>query len=448
MRGDPDAEAVQNDGTGSSNGRTLVSKTRHRSRPIPDVPILNLAVALGVGLLIGAERERRKQARASSSAAGIRTFSVTSLAGAVSFAVGGPTLLAVVTAAVAVLAALSYWRARAEPDAGLTTEVALILTVLVGGLAFLSPGVAACVGVVVAILLAARTPLHHFVSQVLTPDEVRDALILAGATLVVLPLLPDRAMGPFLALNPRSIWIVVVLVLAIGAAGHVAVRALGARWGLPLAGLASGFISSTATIGAMAGRAAATPTALSAAVAGAVLSTVATIIQMALVIGVTSLPTLRVMAGPLLCAGLAAVVYGAAFTRLALRQPARDDPDPGQAFSLSTALTFAVTLAAILVVSAALRERFGAAGAVAGAALAGLVDTHAAAVSIASLVGSGRMAPEQAVLPILAGLSTNTLTKLVFAFSGGQRGFAWRVAPGLFLVAGAAWLGALLAPAS
>lgn len=181
----------------------------------------------------------------------------------------------------------------------MTTEVALIFSVLVGGLAILSPGVAACVGVVVAILLAARTPLHHFVSQVLTPDEVREALILAGATLVVLPLPPDRAMGPFQALNPRSVWVVVVLVLAIGAADHIAVRALGARWGLPLAGLASGFILSTATIGAMAGRAA----ALSAAVAGAVLSTVATIVQVTLVIAVTSLPTLRVMAGPLLWRG-------------------------------------------------------------------------------------------------------------------------------------------------
>jgi len=357
-------------------------------------------------------------------------------------------LLAITTAAVAVLAALSYWRARAEPDAGLTTEVALILSVLAGGLAIVAPSVAACVGVVVAILLAARTPLHHFVSQVLTPDEVRDALILAGATLVVLPLLPDRALGPFQALNPRSIWIVVVMVLAIGAAGHVAVRALGARWGLPLAGLASGFISSTATIGAMAGRAAATPAALPAAVAGAVLSTVATIIQMAAVIAVTSLPTLRAMAGPLLCAGLAAAAYGAGFTLLALRRSAQDDPDPGQAFSLSMALTFAATLAAILVASSALRDWFGTVGAIAGAALAGLVDTHAAAVSIAALVASSHMTPGQAVLPILAGLSTNTLTKLIFAFSGGRRDFAWRVAPGLLLVTAAAWLGALIAPVS
>lgn len=399
-----------------------------------------------MGLLIGAERERRKQARASTSAAGIRTFSVTTLAGAVSLAVGGATLLTTTTAAVAVLAALSYWRARAEPDAGLTTEIALVLSVLVGGLAIPAPSIAACVGVVVAILLAARTPLHHFVSQVLTTDEVRDALILAGASLVVLPLLPDRAMGPFQALNPHSIWIVVILVLGIGAAGHIAVRAFGARWGLPLAGLASGFISSTATIGAMAGRAAATPATLPAAVAGAVLSTVATIVQMAAVIAVTSLPTLRVMVAPLLCAGLVAAAYGAAFTLLALRRPAHDDPDPGQAFSLSTALTFAATLATILVASSALSARFGEVGAIAGAALAGLVDTHSAAISIATLVASGRMTPAEAVLPILAGLTTNTLTKLIFAFSGGRRDFAWRVAPGLLLVAAAAWLGALITP--
>lgn len=404
-------------------------------------------MALGVGLLIGAERERRKQQRGpNASAAGIRTFAVATLAGAISLAVGGVMLLAVTTAAVAVLVSLSYWRARAEPDAGLTTEVALVLSVLVGALAVPAPQAAAGVGVVVAILLAARTPLHHFVSQVLTRDEVRDALILAGATLVVLPLLPDRAMGPFQALNPHAIWIVVVLVLAIGAGGHVAVRALSARWGLPIAGLASGFISSTATIGAMAGRVAATPSVLSAAAAGGALSTIATIVQMAAVIAVTSLPTLRVLAAPLVCAGLAALAYGAVLTVLALRSPAPDAPDPGQAFSLSSALTFALTLATILVAAAALRQGFGDAGVVAGAALAGLVDTHAAAVSVASLVASGRMTEAQAALPILAGLSTNTLTKLIFAFSAGRSDFAWRIAPGLILVAAAAWLGTLITP--
>lgn len=396
-----------------------------------------------MGLLIGAERERRKQERPSPTAAGIRTFTVTTLAGAVSLMVGGTALLAITTAAVATLAALSYWRGKGESDPGITTEIALVLATLLGALAVPQPMMAASVGVVVAILLAARTPLHNFVGKRLTADEIRDALILAGASLVVLPLLPDRAMGPYEALNPRSIWLVVILLLGIGAAGHVAIRTLGARFGLPVAGLAAGFVSSSAAIGAMSARAAKTPAVLAGAIAGAVLSTVATIVQMAVVIAATSMATLQAMAAPLICAGLAAVAYGAVFTVRALRQPqAEEDVDPGQAFSISTALMFALILSVILVLSAALGAEFGAAGATAAAAAAGLVDTHAAAISIASLANARHMTPGEAVLPILAGLTTNTVTKIVLALSGGHRGFVWGVVPGLLLVAAAAWLGA------
>jgi hypothetical protein len=223
--------------------------------------ILNLAVALGIGLLIGAERERRKGAGPSRSPAGIRTFTVTSLAGAVSFIVGGEVLLAVATAGVIILTVAAYWRGH-ENDPGLTTEIALILTALLGGLAIQQPALAAGIAVVVAVLLAARSRLHRFVSSVLTEDELNDGLIFAGATLVVLPLVPDRPMGPYGALNPHSIWILVILVMAISAAGYIAVRLLGARFGLPIAGLASGFISSTATIGAMGARVAKTPDVL------------------------------------------------------------------------------------------------------------------------------------------------------------------------------------------
>ena len=252
--------------------------------------ILNLAVALGIGLLIGAERERRKGEGPSRSPAGIRTFTVASLAGAASFIVGGQVLLAVATAGVTILTAVAYWRAH-EDDPGLTTEIALILTTLLGGLSMQQPALAAGVAVVVAVLLAARSRLHRFVRSVLTERELQDALIFAGATLVVLPLVPDRPSGPYGALNPHSIWILVILVMAISAAGYVAVRMLGVRFGLPIAGLASGFISSTATIGAMGARVTKTKDVLAAAVAGAVLSTIATIGQMALVLAATSMTT-------------------------------------------------------------------------------------------------------------------------------------------------------------
>lgn len=117
------------------------------------------------------------------------------------------------------LTAIGYWRGR-EDDPGLTTEIALIGTTLLGGLSIQNPALAASLAVIVACLLAARSGLHRFVRFAITEDELKDALIFAGATLVVLPLIPDRPMGPYGALNPHSIWILVILVMAIGAAGH------------------------------------------------------------------------------------------------------------------------------------------------------------------------------------------------------------------------------------
>jgi len=404
--------------------------------------ILNLAVALGIGLLIGAERERRKGEGPSRSSAGIRTFTVTSLAGAISFIVGGELLLATATMGVILLTAAAYWR-RHEDDPGLTTEIALILTALLGGLSMQRAALAGGIAVIVAVLLAARSRLHSFVRSVLTEEELKDALIFAGATLVVLPLVPDLPMGPYGALNPHSVWILVILIMAISAAGYLAVRLVGVRFGLPIAGLASGFISSTATIGAMGARVAKTRTVLAAAVAGAVLSTVATIVQMGLVIAATSTTTLRTLSVPLVCAGSAAVVYGTVFTVRALRQKTEGEAQSGRAFSLPTALVFAATLSSILVASAALREWFGETGIILAAAIAGFVDTHSAAISVASLVATEKMSATDAVFPILAGLSTNTISKIFLASTSGGRSFAVRVIPGLIVVALAAWAGAL-----
>jgi uncharacterized membrane protein (DUF4010 family) len=201
------------------------------------------------------------------------------------------------------------------------------------------------------------------------------------------------------------VWKLVILVMAISAVGHVAVRALGARFGLPIAGLASGFVSSTATIGAMGARAANAPETLGAATAGAVLSTLATILQMAAVLAATSLPALEAMTPSLIAAGVAAAVYGVAFTLIGLRHTAEGAADPGKAVSVWAALAFGAILATVMLASAALRAWFGDAGAIAAAGVAGLADAHAAAISVGALVASGAMAPDSAVLPILAGLT-------------------------------------------
>jgi uncharacterized membrane protein (DUF4010 family) len=406
--------------------------------------MLNLDVALGIGLLIGAERERRKGEGPARSPAGIRTFAVASLAGAVSFMIGSGILLAVIASGVITLVAIAYWRGHND-DPGLTTEIALVLTVLLGGLSAQQPALAGAIAVIVAALLASRTRLHRFVLSVLTERELNDILIFAGATFVVLPLVPNRPMGPYGALNPHSIWILVVLVMAISGAGYVAVRLLGTRFGLPIAGLASGFVSSTATIAAMGARARTSPEITAAAVAGAVLSTVATIAQLAVVLGATSWPTLRMLSISLAGAGAAAVIYGAVFTVIALRRTADDEAARGRAFNLGTALLFGLTLSCIVVASAMLQDWFGENGIILAAALAGFADTHSAAIAVASLVATGKLSAADAALPILAGLSTNTISKLVLAGTSGGSAFAVRVIPGLILVVLAAWTGGLYA---
>lgn len=408
-----------------------------------EAPWLNLAIAIGVGLMIGLERERSKGVGSARRPAGIRTFTLAALLGAVAAHLGGVPLLAVATAAVTALAALSYAQGH-DDDPGLTTEIGLVATPLLGGLAMSDTGLAAALGAGVAVIFAAKAPLHGFVTRVLTGAEVTDALVFAVATLVIWPQLPDRYLGPFQALNPHSIWFLVILVMALGACGHVATRALGARFGLPIAGFASGFVSSTATIGALAARAAKDPASTTAAVAGAAFSTVATFVQLALLFLTISRSTLVLMA-PLLGAGaLAAALYGLAFALRAVTPEGTADAKPGRAFSVGAALGLAAMMAVMLVLAAALRAWFGEAGVTVGAVAGGFVDTHAAAISIASLAASGKMTPQDAVLPILAAMTSNTVAKIVMAIGGGSRGFALRIAPGLVAPIAAAWAVAFL----
>ena len=252
--------------------------------------------------------------------AGIRTFALGALLGAIATHLGGVPLLAVATTALMVLTALSYIRGHDE-DPGLTTEIGLITTPLLGGVAMSDTLLASGLGAALAVVFAAKTPMHGFVRRTLTTAEVTDGLVFAVATLLIWPQLPDRYLGPLQSLNPHSIWLLVILVLALGPSGHIATRVLGARFGLPIAGLASGFVSSTATIGAMAGRAAKDPASMSAAVAAAAFSTVATVIQLALLLLTITRSTFVLMAPALAAGATAAAIYGIAF---ALRGVAPD----------------------------------------------------------------------------------------------------------------------------
>ncbi len=400
----------------------------------------HLAVALGIGLLLGLERERRKGTGPSRGPAGIRTFALVALLGGIAMVLGSTALLAIALAFVAV-AVLAAYVLGDRSDPGLTTEVALLLALLLGALAQEDPKLAAALGVTATILLAARDSLQRLVSDALTEQEIHDGLLLGAAALVILPLVPNESVGPYEAFNPFTIWRLVVLVMAISAAGYIALRLLGPRVGLPLAGLASGFVSSAATVGAMGSRARKEPAMRRPAVAAAVLSTLATVIQMVVVVGATDARALAEIVPAMICAGLAAFGYGLVFGIRALKSEQDPEIASGRAFEPKTAIIFAATVGVILFISAILNAWLGAAGVTLSTAAAGFADTHSAAISVASLVASGNLDAHDAALPILLGFTTNSLTKAVLAWTSGGKRFAFEIWPGLVLVLIAAWSG-------
>ena len=185
--------------------------------------LTSLALALGIGLLIGVERERRKGHGPRRAFAGVRSFTLVALMGGLLQWLNQVWLVALAGGLVVTLAAIAYWRDRSR-DPGITTELALFVTFVLGVLTVPYPAVAAAGGVVVVALLAGREPLQHFSTRTLSAQELRDALVLAAAALIVLPLTPDRSLTWLAGVNPRAVWYLVVLIMGVQALGHVAQR--------------------------------------------------------------------------------------------------------------------------------------------------------------------------------------------------------------------------------
>lgn len=268
-----------------------------------------------------------------------------------------------------------------------------------------------------------------------------DLLMLAAAAALLL-VIPSRDMGPFDAFNPFRIWLIVVLLLGIGAFGQLANQWLGVRYGLPLAGFVSGFVSSTATIMAVGLQTRKNPGLHAPAVAAAILSSVATYVQMALLIAALNMAVLKLLLPSLIAGGLMAFAYSLYFTHRAHTSHGHE-LRTHNALTLKAALALAGIITLITASVAVLHHYFGTGGVWLGSAIAGLADTHAAATSVVLLVNSNTLLPEQALIPILLGLTTNSLLRMSVTLSAGSKKFTAEVAPGLLLALLAAWAGAL-----
>jgi uncharacterized membrane protein (DUF4010 family) len=414
-----------------------------------------LAVALGCGLLVGVERERRKGSGPLRGFAGLRTFAVTSVVGAAAALTQAPGLVVTGALLVAGLALLSYWRDRSD-DPGVTTEMALLLTYLVGVLSASNLALAAGLSVGLTALLAGRERLHRAVLQWLRPGEVRDGIVLAALALMALPLLPDQPLWQGLV-NPHQIVRLLVLLLGVQSLAHLAGRLLAARHAVAMSALASGFVSSTATIaslGLSVRERGASPRLMAG---GGLLSCVSTQVQLLLVAAALQPAWLALLWAPALVGALVVAIWGWVLVRATSAAPEGygasspriegvGTPDGGdRMFSLRGAAAVAGLLTGIQLGVHAMQRWLGDAGLLVGVLVAALADLHAA---LAAVFSTGGPAPgSAAVWAVSLALLVHAASKsLMAAFTGGPSYLKW-LAPGLWLhtllvVAGTVWLNA------
>jgi len=401
-----------------------------------------LLVALMIGVLIGLDRERAEVRKGRQMLGGVRTFPLVALAGAIPVLLVdqvGPLLLAMSLMAIAAITVASYVRSSASGDIGATTEVAAVATFLLGALAGAGQlVVAGAAAVAVAVLLVAKLKLEAF-SRALTPEELTAALELAVISVIVLPLLPSRGYGPWHVLNPREIWLVVVLVTALSFVGFVAMRLLGERRGMQVTGAVGGLVSSTAVTMAMAERTRADQGLGRAAATAAVVASSIMPLRMAVLAGAVNagiIPRLLPMVGAMTLAGLAAA------WALSRRRPDETDEAGGRIrnpFSLTAALSFAAIYGVVLILVRGAGEYFGAGGTYAAAALSAVADVDAVTIAFSRL-GPGATGWQTAAAAVTVAAVTNTLVKLGIAVGMGAGRFRRyaAVSLGAMAVAGAA----------
>jgi uncharacterized membrane protein (DUF4010 family) len=401
---------------------------------------LGFAVALGAGLLIGMERERRKGQGDDREAAGLRTFVVTAGAGALAQGLSINGLVVVGALLVAALSAMAYWKSRSR-DPGLTTELALLATYLIGVQSMIDAAFGAACGAGLAALLAAREQLHRVATSLLTDQEVHDGLLLLALSLIVLPLLPTTTLPWLGGIQPRALGAMVLLIMALQTAGQMAWRWLGPRRGVLVSGFASGFVSSTATVASNGSQARAQPARTALLAGGAAMSAAATWVQ-ALVMSAALSPTAAWALLP-----TAAVGAGAAWVMgawLAASAPAAWPDDavpatPHSALRLREALIVAAVLAVVAAAVSQAQLRFGHTGLVIGVAAAALVDAHSPIASLASLHATGSVGLRQMLTGVLVAVSANSLTRAAVALLSGGPRYGWRVTAALLLSLAVAW---------
>jgi uncharacterized membrane protein (DUF4010 family) len=412
----------------------------------PFEPHLALLTALAVGVLIGLEREQVKEETAGASFAGVRTYPIFALIGAVSMLLlpASPWIPLASLLGVVTLVDIHYASdIRHDRQHGVTTEASVIATFLLGALAasrVIEPLaerllLVVALGVTLTFLLSSKELLHGVASKVKRDDFYATVKFLIAAT-IILPLLPRREMGPLDAINPFNVGLMVVLIAGLSFAGYVAMRLLGRGRGLFVSAAVGGLVSSTAVTIAFANRTKDDPSLAPAAAGAIAIASTIMLIRVAVLVALINLDLLPRVAIPL-AAGTAGAVVGGILVYRKTEGATPAEVSVKNPFELGNAIRFGVVFAVILLVTKAAKQYFGDSGLYVASLLAGSTDVDAVTLSTAKQAG---LELDAAAIAIVIATLSNTLVKSSLSLGIGGRALGKRA----FVVGGLIIVGAAL----
>jgi uncharacterized membrane protein (DUF4010 family) len=410
---------------------------------------IRFGAALGLGLLLGLERERKRDAELLFG--GIRTFALIALLGALGAFMErelnqGWLILAAFVASSA-LVIVSYATTAARGELGITTEVTALLAFIVGALCgWEQVGVASVATVVCLLLLTLKDFLHGLARRVELPD-VEATLQFAVISVIILPLLPNETFGPVPVdvINPYKIWLMVVLIAGLNFLGYLLVKVLGGEHGIVLTGILGGLVSSTAVTLSFSQRSRREPAMSTAFVLAIVVAWTIMFIRVVVMVGVVNNALGRELAlglGWLAATGLLVSLF------LWRRSKSRETgvvSAGANPFELSEAIKFGLLFGVVIVVAKAAEVYLGATGLYLAGAVAGLTDVDAISLSMANLATASPESLKIAERTIIIAVVSNTLVKTAMAAFMGAPALRRTIISVALILLGAAVAGSLLA---
>lgn len=401
---------------------------------------MRCGVALGIGFIIGLQREFSQGGADREIVAGERTFALMGLSGCLaaflSDQFGSALIFIGSMALLAVLTAIAYYvESFQKGQIGLTTEIAILITVLLGALCYWGYiVVAVAAGIATTVLLSLKIETDRLVSA-LTREDIIAALQLAVISAIILPILPNESLlpPPFDVLNPFKIWLMVVFITGINFLGYILIKVIGTRQGIGITGFLGGLVSSTAVTLSFTERSKrqinfGKPLALAITVAWTVM-----FIRVLIEVGVLNLQLLRIVWVPIAAGGAVGLLY-AIYLYFSQRTTDIEEMNFKNPFDLKSAIQFGVLYAFILLLSRTAMLYLGDTGVYLSSLVSGMADVDAITLSVSELTRSGSLGLEIAARAIVIAVVANTLIKGGIVFVGGSRNLKRAILPGFILM--------------